>query len=112
MALVRSDNSSGKVLNELWHRRMGHLYHGALKMLREIVTMVQALDTEHDDVCRGCMLRKYAKATFPRSDRRENGMLGLIHLDICGPMYNRAFSGVEYFVTFIDDFPGKPGSTS
>jgi len=103
MALIGSDNSSGKELNELWHKRMGHLHHGALKMLKETVTGVPELGTKHDDVCKGCVLGKYAKATFPRSDNREDGVLGLIHSDICGPMSTRALSGAEYFVTFIDD---------
>ena len=51
MALIGSDNSSGKALNELWHRRMGYLHHGALRMLKETVTRVLVLNTEHDDVC-------------------------------------------------------------
>ena len=51
MALIGSDSSCGKELNELWHRRMGHLHHGALMMLKEIVTGVLELGTKHDDVC-------------------------------------------------------------
>jgi hypothetical protein len=35
-ALVSSSNSGQ--LCELWHRRMAHLHHGALRVLREIVT--------------------------------------------------------------------------
>lgn len=107
MALIGSDNSSGKELNELWHRRMGHLHHGALRMLREIVTRVLVLSIEQDDVCRGCVLGKYAKATFPRSDNKENGMLGLIHSNICDPMSTRALRSGEYFVIFIDDHSRK-----
>ena len=76
-------------------------------MLKEIVTGVPELGIEHDDVCRGCRLGKYAKTTFPRSDNIVDGMLGLIRSDICGPMSTRALSGVEYFVTFIDDHSRK-----
>jgi len=107
MALIGSNNIKRKDLNELWHRRMRHLHHGALKILREIVTSVPKLGTKHDDVCRGCMLGKYAKSTFPRSDNKADGMLGLIHSDICGPMSTRALSGTEYFVTFINDHSRK-----
>lgn len=71
MALISKDNSSGKELNELWHRRMGHLHHGALRMLREAVKGVPVLSTEHDDICRGCVLGKYAKVSFSRSDHRK-----------------------------------------
>ena len=31
-------NTSSSDLCELWHRRMAHLHHGALRVLREIVT--------------------------------------------------------------------------
>lgn len=30
MALIRSNLDGERNLNELWHRRMGHLHHGAL----------------------------------------------------------------------------------
>ena len=66
------------------------------------VTGVPELGAKHDDVCRGCILGKYAKETFPRSDNKADGMLGLIHSDICGLMSTRALSGAEYFITFID----------
>eukprot|EP00253_Pinus_taeda_P017820 PITA_17820 len=65
------------------------------------------LSTERDDVCRGCALGKYAKATFPRSKHKAKSVLGLIQSDICGPMSVKALSGAEYFLTFIDDHLGK-----
>lgn len=76
-------------------------------MLKETVTGVLELGTEHEDVFRGSVLRKYAKAAFPKSDNRANGVLGLIHLDICGPISTRALSGAKYFITFIDDCSRK-----
>lgn len=53
------------------------------------------------------MLGKYVKATFPKSDRRADDVLGLIHSDICGPMSTISLSGAEYFVTFVDDHSRK-----
>ena len=55
----------------------------------------------------GIVLRKYAKAAFPRSKHRAKSVLGLIHSDICRPMSVKALSGVEYFLTFIDDHSRK-----
>ena len=69
MVMIGINNNSGKEMNELWHRRMGHLHHGALKILKETVTGVPKLGTEHDNVCRGCVLGKYAKVAFPRNVR-------------------------------------------
>jgi len=107
MALISSGNNIGKEFNELRHRRMGHLHHGTLKMLKEIVIGVLELGTKHDDVCKGCVLGKYVKATFPRSYNREDGVLGHIHSDIYGPMSTRTLNGAEYFITFIDDHSSK-----
>lgn len=58
-------------------------------------------------MCRGCVLGKYAKASFPRSDNITDGMLGLIRSDIFGSMSTRDLSGAEYFDNFIDDSSRK-----
>ena len=58
MALVNSNLEDKKGLNELWHRSMRHLHHGALKMLRETVDGAPVLSTEHDDVYLGSTLRQ------------------------------------------------------
>ena len=49
-------HSSDNELCELWHRRMAHLHHPALRMLRYMATSFLEFNTEHDDVCRGCAL--------------------------------------------------------
>lgn len=105
MALIGSHGD--KDLNELRHRRMGHLHHGALRILRSTVTGVMDLSIERDDVCRGCAVGKYAKETFPGSKHRAKSVLGLIRSDICGPMSVKVLSGAEYFLTFIDDHSRK-----
>ncbi|KAL0445260.1 UNVERIFIED_CONTAM: Transposon Ty1-BL Gag-Pol polyprotein [Sesamum latifolium] len=33
-----------------------------------------------------------------------NGLLDLIHTDVCGPLNTQARGGYSYFVTFIDDY--------
>ena len=73
-ALVASSDNNSQ-LCELWHRRMAHLHHGALGGLREAVTGVPQLSTKHQDVCRGCALGKFTKASFPSSDTRSAGIL-------------------------------------
>jgi hypothetical protein len=105
-ALAASSDSS-KHLCELWHRRMAHLHHGALGGLREVVTRVPQISIEHQDVCRGCALGKFTKASFPSSDTGSAGILDLVHTDVCGPMTRRSLSGCEYYLTFIDDYSRK-----
>jgi hypothetical protein len=92
---------------ELWHCRMAHLHHGALRSLREIVTGMPQFNIEHQDVCRGCTLGKYTKTVFPSSDNRSAGVLELIHTIICGAMSSVSLSGCDYYVTFIDDHSRK-----
>ena len=58
MALIGNNIDGERNLNELWHRRMEHLHHGALRMLKETVIGVPVLSTEHDDVCKGRLTRE------------------------------------------------------
>eukprot|EP00253_Pinus_taeda_P007806 PITA_07806 len=88
---------------ENWHRRMGHMYHGALRTLREITTGIPDFSTDHFDTCRGCATGKFAKSPFPSSDNRATGILDLIHSDVSGRMSHVSLSGYEYYVLFIDD---------
>ena len=100
-------HSSGSEHSELWHRRMVHLHHPALRMLRYMVTGLPEFSTEHSDVCRGCALEKYTKIVFTSNDSRSAGVLDLIHFDLCGPMSVVSLRGFEYYVTFIDDHSRK-----
>jgi transposase InsO family protein len=100
-ALASSNSSSQSC--ELWHRRMAHLHHGALRVLREIVTRLPQFDTNYQEVCRGCALGKYTKTVFPSSDSRSVGILDLVHSDVCGPMSSVSLGGCEYYVAFTDD---------
>jgi hypothetical protein len=101
-ALMHSTNNGD--LCEIWHRRMAHLHHGDLGILREIVNGVPEFNTEHQEVCKGCVIGKYAKTSFPSSDNKVTGILDLIHTDVCGPMSFASLSGFLYYATFIDDF--------
>jgi len=99
--------TSDKDLCELWHRRLGHLHHGALRLARELTTGIPDFSIEHDDVCRGCALGKYTKAPFPSSETSTTGILDLIHSDVSSRMSSPSLSGFEYYVLFIDDYSRK-----
>ena len=94
-------------LCELWHRRFGHLHYGALPKLPNSVTGMPDISNDHDGVCKGCVLGKNVKGSFPSSSRRSKGILDLVHSDICGPMSAQSLSGYLYYVLFIDDFSRK-----
>jgi transposase InsO family protein len=94
-------------LCDLWHRRMGHLHHRALPLLRQMVTGLPEFSLDQQGVCKGCALGKNVKATFPSSETRSKGILDLIHSDVGGPMSVASVKGASYYVTFIDDFSRK-----
>lgn len=77
-------------------------------MLREIVTFFLELSTEHDDVCRVCILGKYDNVSFPGSVNILDGVLQLINSNIFIPMSTISIIGYEYLITFIDDYSRKP----
>lgn len=104
----RTDNiSSNSELCEIWHRKMGHMYHGALSTLWEITTGVPDFSYDHLDVCIGCAMGNFSRSPFPYSDNRATGILDLIHTDVNGQMSHVSLSGYEYYVLFIDDHSRK-----
>jgi hypothetical protein len=88
---------------EFWHKRLGHLNYNALPGLQKIVIGMPVFSFEHDSVCRGCALDKYTKKPYPLSNRKSNGILDLIHFNLCGPMTAPSMNGCIYYIIFIDD---------
>jgi hypothetical protein len=105
-ALINSTSNSSEIC-EIWHRRMAHLHHGALRVLRELVTGVPDFSLEHHELCKGCTLGKYTNTSFPSSDSRAVEILDIIHSYVCGPMSSALLTGSLYYVVFIDDFSRK-----
>ena len=69
---------------ELWHRRLGHLHHGALKILQQISTGLPKGTLAQSDQCKGCTLGKFVKSTFHEKESRATTILERIHIDVCG----------------------------
>jgi hypothetical protein len=88
---------------ELWHMRLGHLNYNALPSLQKMVTGMPVFSVEHDSVCKGCSLGKNIKKPYHLSNRKSNGILDLIHSDLCGPMSTPSMNGCIYYIIFIDD---------
>eukprot|EP00253_Pinus_taeda_P029453 PITA_29453 len=70
---------------ELWHRRLGHLHHGALKILQQITIGLPKGTLAQLDQCKGCTFGKFVKATFHKKDSFTTTILERIHTDVCGP---------------------------
>jgi hypothetical protein len=92
---------------ELWHKRLEHLNYNALPGLQKMVTGMPVFFFEHDSVCKGCSLSKNTKKPYPFSNRKSNGILDLIHFDLCGPMTAPSMNDCIYYIIFIDDCSRK-----
>eukprot|EP00253_Pinus_taeda_P003759 PITA_03759 len=92
---------------ELWHRRLGHLHHGALKILQQISTGLPKGTLAQLDQCKGCTLGKFVKATFHEKDSRAMMILERIRTDVCGPFLVALTAKHKYYVIFVDDFSQK-----
>jgi hypothetical protein len=74
-------------MQELWHRRLGHLSLSGMKQLRG--GMAKGLDFSDHNIqpCMSCIQEKQNRRRFPKNkSKRATGKLVLIHTDICGPI--------------------------
>jgi hypothetical protein len=93
--------------NELWHRRFSHLHYKALPIVSKMVTGLPEIQAKPDGVCKGCAQSKNVKQSFPNSDIKDKGVLGIVHSYVCGSMSAASLSGYVYYVSFIDDYSHK-----
>jgi hypothetical protein len=70
---------------ELWHRRLGHLHHGALKIMQQISIGLPMGTLSQLDQCKGFTMGKYVNSTFHEKENRALVILERIHTDVCGP---------------------------
>ena len=86
---------------ELWHRKMGHLHHGALKILQHISNGFPKGKIAQLDQCKGCTMGKFVKTTFHEKENRASVILERIHTDVCGPFSVASTSNHRYYVFLL-----------
>jgi hypothetical protein len=92
---------------ELWHRRLGHLHHGALKIMQQISIGIPMGTLSQLDQCKGCTMGKYVNSTFHEKENHASLILERIHIDVCGPFLVSSIVNHKYYVIFVDDFSHK-----
>jgi hypothetical protein len=92
---------------ELWHRILGHLHHGALKIMQQISTGLPRGTLAQSDQCKVCTLGKYVKSTFHEKENRALVILERIHMDVCEPFLVASIEKNKYYVIFVDEFSHK-----
>lgn len=93
----------------LWHKRLGHLGHKNMQMLKGLVNGVNYSVDEVFHPCESCVKGKHVKRPFTAGPRieRMSEKLSLVHSDLCGPMDPAGIRGELYMLTFIDDCTRK-----
>ena len=89
---------------ELWHKRLGHLHHGALKILQQIYTGLPKGTLAQSDQCKGCTMVKFVKTTFDEKENRASVILERIHIDVCGPFSVASTTKHRYYVIYFYDY--------
>jgi hypothetical protein len=92
---------------ELWHKRLAHLHYKELPIMSKMVIGLPEIQVDQEGICKGCAEGKIVKNPFPSSESKATGVLDIIRLDICRPMYTSSSNGYVYYVSFIDDFSRK-----
>ena len=103
--------STGVESLSIWHQRLGHVnYQTILKMVSVGCTL--GLNSFNDQkerlpsCCRGCILGKMHRNSFPSGRHRASSVGELVHTDVCGPIEVPTPAGARFFVVFKDDYSG------
>ena len=96
---------SSETKEDIWHRRFGHLgVRNLQRLARDKLVDGFDYDASKDiSFCEPCVEGKQHRSKFPARSKRAEGLLDLVHSDLCGRMNAKSLSGGEYFLTFIDD---------
>jgi hypothetical protein len=89
---------------ELWNRIIAHINYKSLPYVSKVVTGLPEFKVDHEGVCKGCAQGKNIKNPFLKSDSKIEGILEIIHSDVCGTIPSTSLSGYVYYVSFIDDY--------
>jgi hypothetical protein len=98
---VYNINAKRVRLNDLnptfWRCRLGHINEKRIEKLHKD-GLLSSFNFESFDTCESCLLGKMTKAPFTGQSERASDLLGLVHIDVCGPMSSVARGGFQYFI--------------
>lgn len=88
-----------------WHRRLGHINLSDLRKMQN--GAVNGLDYKgkiEKENCETCCEGKQTRMPFKHIGTRANGVLDLVHADVCGPMEVLSLEGSRYCLVLEDDY--------
>nr|GFA58476.1 hypothetical protein [Tanacetum cinerariifolium] len=87
----------------LWHCRLGHISKKRIEKLQHD-GLLDSSDLRAFEKCVSCRSGKMARKPYTHQLERAKDLLGLIHINVCGPFKIMSRQGARYFVTFTDGF--------
>ncbi|KAL0423429.1 UNVERIFIED_CONTAM: hypothetical protein Sradi_0877700 [Sesamum radiatum] len=79
----------------------GHIFKDRIRKLVDSKSL--EIDyLENLPTCESCLNGKMTKKPFVAQSALANGLLDLIHINVCGPLNTPARGGFSYFITFTD----------
>ncbi|KAL0448217.1 UNVERIFIED_CONTAM: hypothetical protein Slati_1949600 [Sesamum latifolium] len=103
---IMTDQHKRKLNNhdntQIWHARLGHISKDRMRKLVDLKSL-EVDDLDNLPTCESCLKGKMTKKPFVGQSTLTNGLLDLIHTDVCGPLNSLARGGYSYFITFTDD---------
>jgi hypothetical protein len=86
----------------LWHLRLGHINKNKLIRMSKS-GLLPHFNSEDFNTCKSCIKGKMSNKSFSKH-WKSSELLEVIHSDICGPFKTKTHLGMEYFITFINDY--------
>jgi hypothetical protein len=87
----------------IWHYCLGHINEKHIEGLHKDSLLI-SFDFKSFDTCESCLLEKMTETPFTGQSERASELLGLVHIDVCGPMSYMARGGFQYSITFTAEF--------
>nr|GEZ28230.1 hypothetical protein [Tanacetum cinerariifolium] len=87
----------------LWHCHLAYISKKRIEKLQH-EGLLKSTNDESFDQSVSCLSGKMTRKSFPHRPERATGLLGIIHIDVCGPLRHVSRQGASYFITFTDDY--------
>lgn len=93
----------------LWHCKLGHPNYVKMKKMPKQDLYREKLGwkvDETDVICAACIHAKLPKRNPKKriDQNRAEGLLDMVHTDLCGPMSTKSIGGTSYFTVVVDDY--------
>ena len=69
--------------------------------MSKVVIGLPEIQIDHEGVCKGCAQGKNTSNPFPSSNKKEKGILEIVHSDVCELMSTTSLRGYVYYLLYL-----------